>query len=167
MPEPGRVEVAIVTTDSQIDRLLPLMRGYCDFYRVQPSDTSLLALSRALIADATHEGVQLIAFNSGEDLGFATLFWSWETTSAGRIGVMNDLFVAPAARGRGVGSALINACLERCRVHGAIRMVWQTAVDNLAAQAVYDHVGATRESWVDYWLETGVSPSAETAAGQR
>lgn len=167
MPERGVVEVANVTTDSQIDRLLPLMRGYCDFYRVQPSNAELLAMSRALIADPTHEGVQLIASDGGEDLGFATLFWSWETTSAGRIGVMNDLFVAPASRRRGVGSALINACLERCRVHGATRMVWQTAVDNLAAQAVYDHVGATRESWVDYWLETGVSPSAETATGHR
>jgi GNAT superfamily N-acetyltransferase len=167
MPERGRVEVAIVTTDSQIERLLPLMRGYCDFYRVQPPDTALLALSRALIADPTHEGVQLIASDGGEDLGFASLFWSWETTGPGRIGVMNDLFVTPASRGRGVGSALINACLERCRMHGAIRMIWQTAVDNLAAQAVYDHVGATRESWVDYWLETGVSQSGETAAGQR
>jgi GNAT superfamily N-acetyltransferase len=167
MPKRGRVEVAVATTDSQINRLLPLMRGYCDFYRVQPWDTALVALSRALVADPTHEGVQLIASGGGEDLGFATLFWSWETTSAGRIGVMNDLFVTPAARGRGVGLALINACLERCRMHGAIRMVWQTAVDNLAAQAVYDHVGATRESWVDYWLETGVTPSAETAAERR
>jgi GNAT superfamily N-acetyltransferase len=167
MPERDRVEVAIVTTESQIDRLLPLMRGYCDFYRVQPSDTALAALSRALIADPTREGVQFIASGGGEDLGFATLFWSWETTGAGRIGVMNDLFVTPAARGRGVGAALINACLERCRVHGAIRMVWQTAVDNLAAQAVYDHVGATRESWVDYWLETGVTPNAENAARER
>jgi GNAT superfamily N-acetyltransferase len=167
MPERGPVEVAIVTTDAQVERLLPLMRGYCDFYRVQPSDSALLAISGALMADPTREGVQLIASGGGEDLGFATLFWSWETTSAGRIGVMNDLFVTPASRGRGVGSALIDACLERCRAHGALRMVWQTAVDNLAAQAVYDHVGATRESWVDYWLETGVSPSRPTLPGPR
>lgn len=165
MSERGRVEVAMVTTDAQVERLLPLMRGYCDFYRVQPSDDALVAVSRALMADPTREGVQLIASDGGEDLGFATLFWSWETTTAGRIGVMNDLFVTPASRGRGVGSALIDACLERCRDHGAIRMVWQTAVDNLAAQAVYDHVGATRESWVDYWLDTDVSPTGETVPG--
>jgi GNAT superfamily N-acetyltransferase len=167
MTERGRVEVAIVTTDAQVERLLPLMRGYCDFYHVQPSDSALLEMSRALIADPTREGVQLIASEGGEDLGFATLFWSWETTTAGRIAVMNDLFVTPAARGRGVGSALIDACLQRSADHGAVRMVWQTAVDNLAAQAVYDHVGATRETWVDYWLETGVPRHEETAAGQR
>ena len=103
-------------------------------------------MSRALIADPAHEGVQLLATDGGRDVGFATLFWSWETTTAGRIGVMNDLFVVAGSRGRGVASALISACLERCREHGAVRMTWQTAVDNVPAQAVYDHIGATREA---------------------
>jgi GNAT superfamily N-acetyltransferase len=151
----GRVEIGIVDNEASLGRLLPLMRGYCDFYNVQPSDASLLAMARALKRDPVHEGVQLLATADGADAGFATIFWSWETSTARRIGVMNDLFVTPASRGGGVSSALIKACLERCREHGAIRMTWQTAVDNLTAQAVYDHVGATRETWVDYWLETG------------
>jgi GNAT superfamily N-acetyltransferase len=162
MTRPGRIEVGIVDGEPALLRLLPLMRAYCDFYSVQPSDAALLAMSRALIADPVHEGVQLLATADGEDAGFATIFWSWETTTSGRIGVMNDLFVTPASRGRGISSVLISACLERCRDHGAIRMVWQTAVDNLAAQAVYDHVGATRESWIDYWLDTA-APAAPGA----
>ena len=153
----GRVSVKIVDGEACLGRLLPLMRAYCDFYSVEPPDASLLALSRVLIADPIREGVQLLATADGEDAGFATIFWSWETSISGRIGVMNDLFVTPASRGRGVSSALINACLERCRERGAVRMVWQTAVDNLAAQAVYDHVGATRETWVDYWLDTAAA----------
>jgi GNAT superfamily N-acetyltransferase len=154
MTRVGRVDVGIVDSEASLVRLLPLMRGYCDFYSVEPPDASLLAMARALIADPVREGIQLLATCDGEDAGFATVFWSWETTTSGRIGVMNDLFVTPASRGRGVSSVLINACLERCRDHGAVRMVWQTAVDNVAAQAVYDHVGATRENWVDYWLDT-------------
>jgi GNAT superfamily N-acetyltransferase len=154
MTRVGQVHVGIVDGEASLIRLLPLMRAYCDFYSVQPSDAALLAMSRALIADPVHEGMQLLATDDGEDAGFATIFWSWETTTSGRIGVMNDLFVTPASRGRGISSALIRACLERCRDHGAVRMVWQTAPDNLAAQAVYDHVGATRETWVDYWLDT-------------
>ncbi len=156
--EHSRLEIAPVSSEVQLQRLLPLMRGYCDFYNVAPADASLLFMSRALMADPTHEGVQLLATDRGVDVGFATLFWSWETTS-GRVGVMNDLYVATASRGRGVGSALIEACLERCRAHGAVRMIWQTAVDNRAAQAVYDHLGATRETWIDYWLETGAPRS--------
>jgi GNAT superfamily N-acetyltransferase len=160
------VDITIVSNDSQVQRLLPLMRQYCEFYRVAPPDEALLSMARALVADPTHEGMQLLATDGGTDVGFATLFWSWETTTAGRVGVMNDLFVIAAARGRGVGSALIKGCLERCREHGAIRMIWQTAVDNLAAQAVYDHVGATRETWVDYWLDTGASKAEDTLPGQ-
>ena len=165
MPGIGRVEVDIVTTEAQVQRLLPLIRAYCDFYGVRPADASLLSMSRSLIADPTREGVQLIATDGGADAGFATLFWSWETTTAGRVGVMNDLFVNAASRGRGVGSALMSACLERCREHGAVRMIWQTAEDNLAAQVVYDHVGATRERWVDYWLDTGVRHAGDVAQG--
>ena len=47
--------------EEDLDELLPLLRGYCDFYEVSPSDEALLALSRALIADPEREGVQLIA----------------------------------------------------------------------------------------------------------
>jgi GNAT superfamily N-acetyltransferase len=153
------VDITIVSDESQVQRLLPLMREYCDFYRAAPTDAALLAMSRALAADHVHEGVQLLATEGGDDVGFATLFWSWETTISSRVGVMNDLYVVASSRGRGVSSALMQACVSRCREHGAARMIWQTAHDNLRAQAVYDHAGATRESWLDYWLDT----SAESA----
>jgi len=96
----------------------------------------------------------MLATDNGVDVGFATLFWSWETSIAGRIGVMNDLYVEASARGRGIGSALIAACARRCREHGALHLTWQTAPDNARAQAVYDRIGATRASWVDYRLDT-------------
>jgi len=139
--------------EADLTELLPLMRGYCDFYEVAPSDEALLALSRALIADPEGEGVQLLArSDEGHAVGFATIFWSWATTSAERIGVMNDLFVAPEARGTGVAEALIEACRAECAARGAGKLTWQTARDNAAAMKLYDRVGATREQWVDYWL---------------
>ncbi len=140
-------------TEEDLADLLPLMRGYCDFYHSTPSDEALLAMSRALIADPAREGVQFIAReDSGEAMGFASLFFTWETNCGGRIGVMNDLFVESEWRGHGAAEALIAACRDRCRQRGALRLDWQTAADNLRAQAVYDRVGATREQWADYWL---------------
>ncbi len=138
--------------ESDLPELLPLMRGYCDFYEVSPSDEQLLALSRALIADPEHDGVQLVARNDGEAVGFATIYWSWATTIAARIGVMNDLFVAPAARGTGAAEALIQACVDECRRHGAAELTWQTAKDNERARRVYDRIGGKRAEWVDYSL---------------
>src|SRR5204863_8910028 len=115
--------------------LLPLMRGYSDFYEVDPPDEALLAMSRALIADPEREGVQFIARDEhGVAVGFATVFWLWATTRAGRIGLMNDLFTAPEARGRGVGAALIAACLEAVREDGAVTLQWRTALDHFTAQ---------------------------------
>jgi GNAT superfamily N-acetyltransferase len=142
-----------VVQETDLPELLTLMRGYCDFYEVAPSDEGLLKMSRALIADPAREGMQLIARDeSGRAIGFATIFWTWSTTRAARIGVMNDLFVAPGGRGTGAADALIAACLERCRAHGAVQLAWKTALDNQRAQAVYDRIGGRRSQWLDYDL---------------
>jgi GNAT superfamily N-acetyltransferase len=139
--------------EGDLSDLLPLMRAYCDFYEVAPSDAALLAMSRALIADAQREGIQLIARDpDGAAVAFATVFWGWQTLSASRAAVMNDLFVAAPARGTGITEALIAACGDAARAHGAPQLTWQTAKDNLRAQAVYDRVGGRRSEWLDYDL---------------
>ena len=144
--------IARVTEADLVD-LLPLVRGYCDFYEVAPSDDDLLALSRALLASPECHGVQLIARDQqGSAVGFATVYWTWSTTRAREIGVMNDIFVAEEARGTGLAEALIAACVEVCRERGAVALSWQTARDNDRAQAVYERVGARREEWIDYSL---------------
>ncbi len=150
--------IVSVVTERDLPELLPLMRAYCDFYNVAPSDADLLALSRACLADPGREGVQFLARRGGEPVGFSTVFWSWATTEGGRVGVMHDLYVAPAARATGVADGLVRACQARCRARGARRLLWQTAPDNGRAQAVYRRLGATREQWVDYWLDTAGEP---------
>ena len=140
--------------EADLGELLSLMRGYADFYEVSPTDEALLALSRALIEDPINEGMQFLARDGdGRAIGFATVYWLWSTTSATRIGLMNDLFVAPEGRGSGAAEALIERCREACRERGASKLAWQTAKDNARAQAVYDRIGGHREEWIDYWLE--------------
>ena len=139
--------------EADLDELLPLMRGYSDFYEVTPTDEALLALSRALVADPQREGQQFLARDGdGRAIGFATVYWLWSTTSATRIGLMNDLYVAPEGRGSGAAEALIERCREACREHGASKLTWQTAKDNGRAQAVYDRIGGERSEWLDYSL---------------
>jgi ribosomal protein S18 acetylase RimI-like enzyme len=145
--------VITVVGEADLEALLPLLRGYCDFYEVSPSDDALLAVSRALIADHEREGLQLIGREpDGRAVGFATVYWTWQTLNAARLGVMNDLFVAPEARGSGLADRLIAACRERCAEHGARELTWQTAKDNVRAQAVYERVGGRRAEWLDYSL---------------
>jgi hypothetical protein len=79
---------------ADVAELMPMLRAYCDFYRVDPSDDRLRALVTALIDDPS-EGVQLIARDRATPLGFATIYWTWQTLHAARVGVLNDLFVVP------------------------------------------------------------------------
>lgn len=144
-----------IVGEADLPELLPLMRGYCDFYTVDPSDRALLAMSRALIADPAREGFQLIARDAaGGAIGFATVFWTWTTSSASRIGVMNDLYVAPDARGGGGADELIAECARLVSERGGTSLEWQTAKDNLRAQKVYDRIGGVRDDrWLSYSLE--------------
>jgi GNAT superfamily N-acetyltransferase len=141
-------------TERDLDELLSLMRAYCDFYGASPGDEDLLGLAKALLADPAREGIQFLARAEagGEPIGFATVFWSWSTLSAGRLAVMNDLYVNESARGTGAAEALIGACAQAAREHGARTLSWQTAKDNLRAQRVYERIGGQRSEWYDYEL---------------
>ena len=86
-----------LVTEADLPELLPLMRAYCDFYEVDPSDEALLAMSRELIADPEREGLQLLARDdAGRAIGFATIFWTW--TDAERLAPRRD---ERPVRGRG------------------------------------------------------------------
>ena len=153
-----------IVGEGDLDELMPLMRAYCEFYEVDPPDADLLGMSRALIADPGREGVQLIARDAdGAAVGFATVFWTWQTLDAARLAVMNDLYVSPANRGTGLAEALIRACGDEARRHGAPSLGWQTALDNERAQKLYDRVGAKRSQWLDYELALGDEPSESSA----
>ena len=139
--------------DDEVEALLPLIRGYCDFYEASPSDDGLREMAGALIADP-EQGALFIARNDqGEAVGFAAMGWKWSSLRAARVGVMEDLFVAPEARGKGFAEALIEACAEACRERGMPALEWVTATDNRRAQAVYDRIGGEGATWMNYELE--------------
>jgi len=151
----GSPEVARVGT-ADIAVVVPLMEDYCRFYAAEPGRTALERISRACVDDPVRTGFQLLARSSSRrPLGFATVYWTWATTSGGQVAVMNDLFVAAQARGQGVGYALLKACAVEVAARGLSRMTWQTAPANTSAQALYDRVGATVESWYEYTLDVG------------
>lgn len=134
-----------------LTQLLPLMRAYCEFYGASPSDKALRGLTQALLDDPDRAGIQLLARDRDRQaIGFATIFWTFSTLSAAPIGLMNDLYVAPAARGRGIGRALIEACSAECAQRGVAELEWFTAPSNRTAQSVYDRIGAVRTEWVNY-----------------
>jgi ribosomal protein S18 acetylase RimI-like enzyme len=68
---------------------------------------------------------------------------------------MNDLFVDPSLRNRGIGAALFDASLAYATAHGYARLDWVTAADNQDAQRFYDRHGGRRGPWVSYSATLG------------
>jgi GNAT superfamily N-acetyltransferase len=135
---------------------LALFRGYCDFYEASPSDAGLERMARAVIAAPDDEAFLLVAGDEeGVVVGFAACGWKWSSLRGARIAVLEDLFVAEQARGRGHADALIEATAETARRHGAPAVTWLTAPDNHRAQAVYNRVGGHPAPFLEYELEVG------------
>jgi GNAT superfamily N-acetyltransferase len=142
--------------DGDIPALRPLMRGYCEFYEADPPDAGLDEMARALIGLPDGEGMMLVAEDEGgQVIGFAAVGWKWSSLRGARIAVLEDLFVAPDARGKGAADALIESSASRARDNGAPVMTWLTAPDNHRARAVYDRVGGTSATFLEYELELG------------
>ena len=148
------------STVADLPALLPLLRGYSTFYRASAHDEDLLRMAEAFCGDSP-DGLQLLArtdtgtgteTGTGTLVGYATVLWSWDTTTGSRLGVMEDLFVAGAVRGEGVGRALLEACAAIARERGCVALAWETAPDNRVAQRLYDATGAERSTWLGYRL---------------
>jgi GNAT superfamily N-acetyltransferase len=135
--------------------LMPLLRGYCDFYGADPPDAGLEEMARALIAAPDDEGFLLVAEDDelGGVVGFSACGWKWSSLRAARIVVLEDLFVAERARGRGHADALIRATADVARRQGAPAVTWLTAPDNRRAQGVYDRVGGRPAAFIEYELD--------------
>jgi GNAT superfamily N-acetyltransferase len=145
------VEIRLARVD-EIEEMLPLIRAYCEFYETEPDDEGLRRMFETLIGEPS-QGAVFIARADGRAVGFATLDWKWSSLKAARIGYLEDLFVDPEARGKGIADALIEVCAERCRELGMPAMEWLTAPDNRRAQQVYNRTGAESETYLEYDLE--------------
>lgn len=124
--------------------------GYLTFYQSElPPDISDDTFARLL----SGELIGLIAeSDEGRVLGFAHAILHAGTWSPKPVCYLEDLFVRREARGTGAGCALIEALAARGRRDGWLRLYWQTAHDNITAQALYDKV-ATRTDWLRYELD--------------
>jgi GNAT superfamily N-acetyltransferase len=141
-------------TPDDVGALMPLMRGYTDFYESDPSDEGLEKMIRDVIAAPEEQAFLLVATDdSGTVVGFALNQWKWSSLRGARVAVLDDLFVGADARGKGYADELILAVADVARRHGAPAISWFTMPDNKRAHTVYDRVGGKAETLLEYELE--------------
>lgn len=137
--------------EADYERVLPLIAGYQGFYLSEADEERNRAFFRRFLAPS-QDGLLLAAWLDDELVGFATLYWTFTSSHAAEVALMNDLFVAEGHRGAGIGLALIEASVEAARERGMRHLEWFTALDNERAQRLYDRTGAERSAWYNYEL---------------
>ncbi|HTA38131.1 MAG TPA: GNAT family N-acetyltransferase [Candidatus Acidoferrales bacterium] len=130
-------------TVADLESLLPLVTAYREFYE-QRAD---LAAERTLIAGHLNTGTStiFIARIDEKAVGFVQLFQTYSTVWLGPSLLLEDLFVDPSARGAGIATKLLARALAYSHEIGAVGMFLETAMDNVAAQRVYERAGWSRE----------------------
>ena len=143
----SEISVRAVAADDR-QRWEELFHGYRTFYE-NPHDEAVAERVWGWLLDPAHQVEGLVAELDGAVVGIA--HWRrFERPSVGETGIyLDDLFADPAARGRGVGAALIAQLQQIARDEGATVVRWITADDNATAQRLYDRV-ATHTGFVHY-----------------
>ncbi len=124
--------------------LAPLFDAYRGFYG-KPSDLPLAARFLRERLERGQSAVFLAGDEDGRAAGFVQLYPSFTSVGAAPVQILNDLFVDPKARGKGVGRALVDAAEDFARQSGAVRLSLSTGVGNAEAQALYRAQGWIRD----------------------
>jgi len=136
-----------------LDALATLFDAYRGFYG-QPSD---LARARDWLRTRMRvgESVVLVAEREGGLVGFTQLYPMFSSVRTARTWILNDLFVAEAARRGGVARALLDAAAGFAREDGAAGISLETTRDNAAARALYRAAGWSEDDTQWYSISLG------------
>lgn len=126
----------------------PLWAGYLEFYAATLApEVSEATFARLL--DPAEPMFALAAEEDGRLFGVVHCVVHRATWTLTHYCYLEDLFVAPEARGRGVGRQLIEAVYAKADAHGWSRVYWLTHETNTTARALYDRV-ASNKGFIQY-----------------
>jgi GNAT superfamily N-acetyltransferase len=127
-----------------------LFEGYIEFYKARVPVDVIETLWQRLLQGREGFHTALVAVDAADKpIGLAHILMHRSTWTNGWYCYLEDLFVDPAARGRGVGRALIEAVYARADAQGCSRTYWMTEETNATARTLYDKV-ASRAPFVQY-----------------
>ncbi|MDE3282067.1 GNAT family N-acetyltransferase [Lacticaseibacillus casei] len=134
-----------------IPHLLPLIQGY---YHDSPVpltiDSPAMAAHLERLRNDPGLGYLLVAEHNEQLAGFAILYRSFDTRTLKPVLIINDVYVAPEFRRRGLARQLMAAAFELAADEGFASANWQTRTSNLGAQHLYDQIGERETGWLHY-----------------
>lgn len=137
------VSVAIrPARESDTGLIFDLVRELAEYERLADAvDATPEMIAAALFGEAPRLFCDIAEWD-GEAAGLAVWFLNF-STFRGRHGIyLEDLFVRPAFRGRGLGKALMTQLAKRCVAQGLARFEWSVLDWNAPSIAFYKSIGA-------------------------
>ena len=139
---------ALAETDQKVWE--PLFRGYLEFYKSSLTDEMIDLTFRRLMGDDPQFNTGLVAVDVDDvALGLAHILFHRSTWSPSHYCYLEDLFVAPDWRLKGVGRKLIEAVYVEADKRGCTRTYWATQEFNYRGRALYDQV-ANKSQFIQY-----------------
>ncbi|HXF53775.1 MAG TPA: GNAT family N-acetyltransferase [Hyphomicrobiaceae bacterium] len=127
-----------------------LFLAYIEFYQANVPEEVIALTWQRMLAGEPNFHVGLVAVDENDRaVGFAHVLFHRSTWSSTWYCYLEDLYVDPAVRGRGIGRALIEAVYQEADARGATRTYWMTHEFNYRARTLYDKV-AVRSDFIRY-----------------
>ena len=115
-----------------------LFKNYLEFYKIELS-SELIGITWERLLDPNFNSFGLVAELEGDLLGVAHYSFQNSTWAIKNYCYLEDLFVSPIARGKGLGKGLMDSVLEIARAEGSSRLYWNTDAENATARKLYDN----------------------------
>lgn len=162
--EEFRIELA---TERDVPLILRLIKGLAEYEKLAHEVVATEAGLRESLFGARRVAEVLIGYAGAEPVGFAVFFHNY-STFLGRPGIyLEDLFVLPQWRRRGLGTELLRRVARTAVERGCGRLEWSVLDWNEPAIKFYKKLGArAMEEWTVYRVTGQALTDLAAKAGQ-
>ena len=153
---------------SQVDALVPMCRAFCQETGA-PVDDERIRHGLAGLLDRPQFGSTLVLVSGGRPRGYVVVTLGWSLESGGIDALLDEVYLEPELRGRGVGTMLVEAGVEAARAAGAKRIYLEVEADNATARRLYTRLGwrAEESTMMLRWLGAGPAGGGDRVAAER
>lgn len=127
--------------ESHLAALLPLVRAYHEFEQVAMSDNERARAVKPLLCEETELGRIWLVRHQGAVVGYAALCFGYSIEFRGRDAFVDELFIAEQARGKGLGSGVLELIRKEAARLGIVALHLEVARDNTRARRLYEKWG--------------------------